>query len=328
LFALVVAVIVGFIIYGRLNPKPDPGSPFNTNHLPLKYVNVFGSKMAYVDEGAQSEDAPTLVFLHGNPSSSYIWRNVIRAASSDFRCVAPDLIGMGASDKLPGEGDDRYSFVNQRKYLDELLNKVVPPGKSKDVVLVLHDWGSGLGFDWARRNENRVKGIVYFEAIISTFSFQNYPIVTQLFFKTLRAPYIGELLILYFNFFVEFAIPRQVIRPISKVEMDNYRSPYVTPGESRRATLVWPRQVPFDGQPADTHKIISDYAAWLANSNNSVPKLLFSVDPGAVLIHDKLEKARSFPHQTEIKLKGKHFVQEDCPAEMGEHIVRWVRGLH
>ena len=278
-------------------------------------VVVHGRQMAYVDVGA----GDPIVLLHGNPTSSYLWRNVIPHLVGLGRCVAPDLIGMGDSDKLPAPGPDSYRFVDHRHYLDGLLDAL---GISERVTFVVHDWGSALGFDWANRHRDAVAGIAYMEAIVRPVTWDEWPEAARQVFQGFRSP-AGESMVLDKNVFVERVLPGSVLRPLTDVEMDEYRRPFATPGEDRRPTLTWPRQIPIDAEPADVVAIVNDYAGWLATS--TVPKLLVVAEPGAILRGPQLEFARSWPNQREVTVAGNHFVQEDSPDEIGAAIADWMK---
>ncbi|MCP3992129.1 MAG: haloalkane dehalogenase [Actinomycetia bacterium] len=280
-----------------------------------KSVVVKGMNMTYVDEG----EGDPIVFLHGNPTSSYLWRNVMPHLAGRGRIVAPDLIGMGDSDKLPDTGPDSYTFVEHRSYLDELLTKI---GVEDRVTFVIHDWGSALGFDWANRHRDRVAGIAYMEALVAPIaSWADWPEAATDIFRGLRSQ-AGEGMILDKNLFVDAVLPGSVIRDLGEEEMAVYRAPYIEPGESRRPTLTWPRQIPIEGEPADVTGIASEYAAWLSTSE--VPKLLVRAEPGAILFGKQLELCRSWPNQTEVTVSGNHFCQEDSPDEIGQAIAAWL----
>ena len=278
-------------------------------------VEVYGRQMAYVDVG----DGDPIVLVHGNPTSSYLWRNVIPHLVGLGRCVAPDLIGMGDSDKLPDAGPDSYRFVDHRYYLDGLLEAL---GISERVTFVVHDWGSALGFDWANRHRDAVAGIAYMEAIVRPLTWDEWPEAARRVFQGFRSP-AGESMVLDQNMFVERVLPGSVLRPLTDVEMDHYRRPFATPGEDRRPTLTWPRQIPIDAEPADVVAIVNDYAGWLATS--TVPKLLVVAEPGAILRGPQLEFARSWPNQQEVTVAGNHFVQEDSPDQIGVAIADWMK---
>lgn len=281
-------------------------------------VAVHDLEMAYVDEG-QGE---TIVLLHGNPTSSYLWRNVIPHLVDGYRCVAPDLVGMGDSDKREGRHPERlYTFVEHRRHLDALLASVVPTGQ---VTLVVHDWGSALGFDWARRNADRVAGIAYMEAIVRPLTWDDWPDQAEPIFRSMRGD-AGETICLRKNAFVERILPGSVLRDLHPREMAAYRAPFLEDGEGRRPTLTWPRQIPIDGEPSDVHDIVADYAEFLQRAK--VPKLFVNADPGSILIGAQREFCRSWPNQQEVTVAGLHFVQEDAPDEIGSAIRAWRDGL-
>ena len=282
-----------------------------------KTIEILGKKMAYVEEG----EGDAIVFLHGNPTSSYLWRNIIPYLTGLGRCIAPDLIGMGDSDKLTDSGPDRYTFVEHRDYLDELLYKLDVTDK---VVMVIHDWGSALGFDWANRHQEAMQGIAYMEAIVKPLEWSEWPESATGIFRGLRSE-AGDDMILEKNLFVETILPGSIIRDLSEEEMAVYRQPFINAGEDRRPTLTWPRQIPLGGEPADVVQIVADYAEWLSGSD--LPKLLVSAEPGAILTGTILEFARSWPNQKEVKVAGNHFLQEDSPDEIGAAVAEFVREL-
>ena len=280
-----------------------------------KKVAVLGRRMACIDTG----EGDPIVLLHGNPTSSYLWRNVIPHLEGLGRCVAPDLIGMGDSDKLERSGPDRYRFVEHREYLDALLGAL---GVRENVTFVAHDWGSALGFDWANRHRDAVRGIAYMEAIVMPLSWDQWPNAVRPVFQGFRSP-AGEKMVLEDNVFVEQVFPGAVLRDLSEQEMAVYRRPFAEPGEDRRPTLTWPREIPIDGEPADVVEIVGDYGRWLAGAE--LPKLFIDADPGAILRGEARDFCRSWQHQVEVRVKGMHFVQEDSPDEIGTAIARWIR---
>jgi len=281
---------------------------------PKRSVSVRGKRMAYVEVG----EGDPIVFLHGNPTSSYLWRNVIPHLAGRGRCIAPDLIGMGDSEKLDDSGPGRYRFVEHREYLDALLAAL---GVGDRVVLVVHDWGSALGFDWANRHRQAVRGIAYMEAIVKPLTWDEWPPPVKPVFQALRSP-AGEKMILEQNVFVEQILPGAVLRPLSDAEMAVYRRPFAVPGEGRRPTLSWPREIPVEGQPADVDEIVRAYGQWLSTA--AVPKLFVDAEPGAILRGAAREFCRTWPEQTEVRVKGVHFVQEDSPDEIGRAIAEWL----
>ena len=279
-----------------------------------KKANIFGYNMSYVDEGA----GDPFVFLHGNPTSSYLWRNIIPYLTGLGRCVAPDLIGMGDSDKLTESGPESYTFIEHRRYLDALLEEI---GVTDNVTLIIHDWGSALGFDWAFRHQDKVKGIVYMEALLFHYNWSDWPEDARKIFQGFRSP-AGEKLILEKNYFVERVLPNSVIRELRPPEMDAYRRPFLNSGENRRPMLSWPRQIPIEGEPENVVEIVEAYGGWLAESN--LPKLFINADPGSILVGRARDFCRSWPNQEEVTVKGIHFIQEDSPDEIGEAIVKFV----
>jgi haloalkane dehalogenase len=283
-----------------------------------KRVDVSGCEMAYVEAGV----GDPIVFLHGNPTSSYLWRNVIPHLEGAGRCIAPDLIGQGDSQKLPGSGPDRYRFVEHRAYLDGLLAAL---GVRERVTFVVHDWGSALGFDWANRHRAAVKGLAYMEAIVRPFaSWDEWPEMAREIFRGFRSPE-GEQMVLDKNVFVERVLPGSVLRGLSEPEMEVYRRPFREPGEDRRPTLTWPRQIPIGGEPADVTELVQDYADWLSQCD--IPKLFVNAEPGAILTGAVREFCRGWPNQTEVTVRGIHFIQEDSPDEIGRAIADWLEEL-
>jgi len=280
-----------------------------------KTAVVSGRRMSYVEQGT---GAP-IVFQHGNPTSSYLWRNVMPHLEGLGRLIACDLIGMGDSDKLEPSGPDRYSYREHRDYLFALWKQL---GIEQDVILVLHDWGSVLGFDWANQHRDGVAGIVYMEAFVTPLTWEDYDPQRRDVFERLRSP-AGENLALEQNFFVEVHMPNGIVRTLSADEMAVYVKPFAAPGEDRRPTLSWARQLPIDGDPPDVDGIVRNYSRWLARSE--VPKLFINADPGALLTGRPRELCRTWPHQTEITVPGKHFVQEDSPDQIGESIRQFVQ---
>jgi haloalkane dehalogenase len=279
-----------------------------------KAVDLFGKSMAYVEMG----EGDPIVLLHGNPTSSFLWRNVVPPLEGQGRCILPDLIGMGDSVKLDDSGPDRYRFVEHRRYLDAFLDAV---NLGDRVTLVVHDWGSGLGFDWANRHRERVRGIAYMEAIVMPITWDDWPEAARGIFQAFRSS-AGEEIALHKNVFVENVLPGSIIRKLSEDEMSEYRRPFAEPGEGRRPTLTWPRQIPIDGRPEDVVEISRSYGEWLSTSE--VPKLFINADPGAILTGRQREFCRSWPNQTEITVPGIHFIQEDSGVEIGEAIADWM----
>jgi haloalkane dehalogenase len=283
----------------------------------LKYHVISGRRMAYIDEG----EGDAIVFQHGQPASSYVWRNVIPHLEGLGRLIACDLIGMGASEKLGLSGPDRYGYAEHRNYLFALWDAL---NLGDRVVLVLHDWGAALGFDWANRHRDRVQGIAHMEAIAAPLSWSDLPEQSRDFFEALRSS-AGEKLVLQDNVFIEVRLPGAVLRKLTGEEMAHYRRPFANPGEDRRPTLSWPRNLPLDGEPADVVKVVSEYGRWLARSD--VDKLFINADPGAIVRGRIRDFVRSWPNQTEVTVRGVHTVQEDSPDEIGAAIAEFVRRL-
>jgi haloalkane dehalogenase len=291
-----------------------------TTDAPLSksFSTVDGKSMAYHTSG----DGDPIIFLHGNPTSSYLWRNIIPHVDGLGHVVAPDLIGMGDSDKLEPSGPDRYTFVEHRSYLDHLLEQVI--GDAGNVILIVHDWGSALGFDWANRHRGRIKGICYMEAIVMPLGWDDWPGASKQLFQAMRTS-MGESMVLENNIFVEKVLPRSILRSLSDTEMAHYMRPFKKPGESRRPTLTWPRQIPLDGEPVDVDHIVKDYSRWMAT--NGVAKLFVNAEPGAILIGGQRDFCRGWANQTEVTVNGSHFIQEDSPDEIGGALADWIKGI-
>ncbi|HZQ78996.1 MAG TPA: haloalkane dehalogenase [Acidimicrobiia bacterium] len=286
---------------------------------------VFDRHMAYVDTAPHGHPSGrTFLLLHGNPTSSFLWRNVIPHLEDLGRCVAPDLIGMGDSDKLPDSGPQRYTFAEHRRYLDGLLVGLGLTAAGR-IVLVVHDWGSALGFDWARRHPHAVDGIAYMEAIVAPVTWADWPDDARGIFQAFRSPK-GEELILERNYFVEKVLPLSVLSPLADDVMAEYRRPFAAPGEGRRPTLTWPRQIPIDGEPAAVVADVEAYGAWLAG-DDSPPKLFVNADPGSILVGRPRDFCRTWPHQTEVTVAGRHFVQEDSADAIGAAVAGFAATL-
>ena len=280
-------------------------------------ISVKGKSMAYVEMG----EGDPIIFQHGNPTSSYLWRNVMPHLADQGRCIAIDLIGMGDSDKLDGAGADSYTFMQHREYLDGALQAL---GVEQNVTWVIHDWGSALGFDWANRHRDVVKGIAYMEGIVRPVSWAEWPEAARGVFQGFRSE-AGEEMVLEKNTFIERVLPGSIMRELSAEEMEVYRRPFQNKGEDRRPTLSWPRQIPIDGEPADVVDIVQDYADWLSAAQ--LPKLFINAEPGAILTGPQREFCRSWPNQTEVTVSGNHFIQEDSPHEIGKAIAHWYKNL-
>ena len=282
-----------------------------------KFATVNGKRMAYVDQG----EGDPIVFQHGNPTSSYLWRNIMPHCAGLGRLIACDLIGMGDSEKLENSGPERYTYTEQREYLFALWQQI---GITNNVIFVAHDWGSALGFDWANQNRSKVQGIAYMEALVKTINWEDFPENARGAFQGFRSK-AGESMVLDKNIFVERVLPGAVIRNLTDEEMNHYRKPYLDPGEDRRPTLTWPRQIPIEGEPPEVCQIVDDYGAWLARCD--LPKLFINADPGSILTGRQREYCRSWPNQREVTVKGAHFVQEDSPDEIGQAVAAFVKSI-
>jgi haloalkane dehalogenase len=277
-------------------------------------VRVLDSEMSYVDTGA----GDPVVFLHGNPTSSYLWLNVIPPVAGRHRGLAPDLIGMGESGKNPA---GTYRFRDHARYLDAWFETL---GLERPAALVMHDWGSALGFHWAHRHPERVRAVVYMEAIVKPLSWTDWPEAARKIFQAMRSP-AGEEMVLQKNVFVERILPASVLRGLTEAEMEVYRRPYREPGESRRPTLSWPREIPIEGEPPDVVEIVSSYGRWLAESN--LPKLFINADPGTILVGAQRDFCRTWRNQQEVTVRGRHFIPEDSPREIGRAIADFLATL-
>jgi len=279
-----------------------------------KTIEVLGKRMAYVEMG----EGDPIIFQHGNPTSSYLWRNIMPHVKNLGRCIAIDLIGMGDSEKLENSGPDRYTLKEHQQYLYAAFEAL---GVKQNVTFVIHDWGSALGFAWAQQNPDSVKGICYMEAILMPMTWEQWPAAATRVFQGFRSD-AGEQMVLENNVFVENVLPGSVLRGLTEKEMSVYRRPFENPGEDRRPTLTWPRQIPLEGQPEDVVSLVKGYGDWLKES--SVPKLFINAEPGAILTGDIREFCRTWPNQTEVTVAGKHFIQEDSPDEIGQAIADWL----
>ena len=285
----------------------------NAEEPAKRFIDVNGRRMAYVEMG----EGPPIVFQHGNPTSSYLWRNIMPKLAPLGRCIAVDLIGMGDSDKLPDPGPDSYRYVEHRDYLFAAWEQL---GIIDDVTFVLHDWGSALGFDWASQHPALVRGIAYMEAIVCPIGWDDWPESARDVFQGFRSD-AGESMVLDKNLFVERVLPGSIMRRMTEAEMTVYRRPFETPGEDRRPTLTWPRQIPIDGEPEDVHGIVENYSEWLVTTET--PKLFVNAEPGAILTGRQREFCRTFPNQKEVTVPGIHFLQEDSPDDIAAAIFNW-----
>lgn len=280
-----------------------------------RYIEVLGSKMHYVEEGS----GDPVLFLHGNPTSSYLWRNIIPYISDDARAIAVDLIGMGKSDKPNIE----YSYADQAKYLYQFIEEL----NLKNVTLVVHDWGSGLGFNYAATHSDNIKGIVFMESLIAPFTWDTIPAEGAQMIKTIRTPRVGEDLIMKQNFFIEKFLPSAIMRPLTDPEMNVYRAPYPTE-ESRRPVWKWPTEIPISGTPENVHKIVANYHQWLQET--STPKLLLAATPGVMIKEKEVNWAKQNMDNLDVVNVGRglHFIQEDNPDAIGQAISNWYQTLN
>tara|TARA_B100001113_G_scaffold132131_1_gene108108 strand:+ start:25 stop:888 length:864 start_codon:yes stop_codon:yes gene_type:complete len=281
-----------------------------------KYIDVLGKQIAYVEMG----EGDPIIFQHGNPTSSYLWRNIMPQLQSLGRCIAMDLIGMGDSEKLEDEGNMTYSYTVHKKFFDGFLAEL---GIKNNATLVIHDWGSALGFNWAYDNPEKVKGICYMEAIVKSMQWVDWNEDARGIFQGFRSP-AGEDMILKKNLFIEAVLPGSILRKLSDEEMNEYRRPFNTE-IARRPTLDWPRQIPIENEPPEVCKIVESYSQWMVESE--LPKLFINAEPGAILIGKQREFCRTWKNQKEVTVKGSHFIQEDSPDEIGNAIFDWLKGI-
>ena len=282
-----------------------------------KFIDVNGKQMAYVDEGS----GDTVLFLHGNPTSSYLWRNIAPHVEDTNRIVIPDLIGMGDSEKLDGEDNSGYKYHGQYEYLTGLMDKL---DLGDSIHLVIHDWGSAMGFQFARENPNRIKSITYMEAIVMPLTWDQWPDMATKIFGLFRSE-AGEELVLEKNFFVERILLGDSLSGYSDEEKEEYIRPFINSGEDRRPTLTWPRQIPLDGEPKEVVDEVAKNADF--HKNSEIPKLFINADPGTILTGDQREFVRSWKNQKEITVKGNHFIQEDSAEEIGSALNEFIKNL-
>ncbi|MBI4571552.1 MAG: haloalkane dehalogenase [Chloroflexi bacterium] len=279
-----------------------------------RFVEVAGSRIHYVEEGS----GDPVLFLHGNPTSSYLWRNIMPYAARAGRAIAMDLIGMGKSDKL----DLEYRFVDHARYVDGFIEQL----GLRNITFVVHDWGSALGFHYARRHEANVKGLAFMEAIYRPFTWAEFPEQARGVFQGFRTPETGWDMVANRNMFVELVLPSAIVRKLSDEEMARYREPFPTP-ESRKPVWRWPNEIPIDGEPEDVHEIATAYWQWLQETD--VPKIVFAAQPGALIRAEMLAELQAkLKNLTVVDIgPGLHFVQEDSPHTIGEALLAWYRGL-
>lgn len=312
------ATLAGSALLLKKNNEIAAQSAGATFQSRKKKVRVRGLDMAYYEVG----EGDPIVFLHGNPTSSYLWRNIIPHVQHLGRCIAPDLVGMGDSDPLPDSGPGTYKFSVHRDYIFDLLDAI---GVDNRVTLVIHDWGSGIGLSYAQNRPERIKGIAYMEAILSPPGLPAIPEPTQGFFATFRSA-AGEQAVLENNVFVEQILIGGLGYYLTDEDRAEYRRPYLQPGESRRPTLTWPRELPRGGNPADTVALVESYTDWFANSD--VAKLFIRANPGAILNDPALlEYVRAFRNQREVTVYGSHYVQEISPQAIGRALAEWLAEL-
>ena len=282
-----------------------------------KTMVINNKTMSYIDEG----EGDAIVFQHGNPTSSYLWRNVMPHLEGQGRLIACDLIGMGDSEKLTNSGPGSYNYFEHRDFLFALLEKL---NIGKQVVFVIHDWGSALGFDWSFQNQDRIQGVAYMEGIVQPVTWDEWPENAIKVFQGFRSE-AGESMVLDKNIFVERVLPSSIMRELSEEEMNEYRRPFLNSGEDRRPTLSWPRQIPIQGEPKEVVEVVENYSNWLSSSD--LPKLFINADPGSILTGKQREFCRSWPNQDEVTVKGTHFMQEDSPDEIGKAVSSFVSKL-
>ncbi|MBI2800930.1 MAG: haloalkane dehalogenase [Gammaproteobacteria bacterium] len=280
-------------------------------------IEVHGQRMAYVEQG----QGHPIIFQHGNPTSSYLWRNILPKLATCGRCIALDLIGMGDSDKLPNSGPERYTLAEHQRFFDGALAAL---NVGEKTVLVLHDWGTALGFDWARRHSTQIAGLCHMEGLVMELTWADWPESARGIFQIFRSA-AGEEVVLQKNVFVERVLPKSVLRELTAAEMEVYRAPYLTPGESRRPTLTWPNQLPIEGTPAATCAMVAQYSKWLGETE--IPKLFINADPGMIMTGRPRELARTWKNQREVTVKGLHFIQEDSPAEIAAALADWLGSI-
>ena len=289
----------------------------NANASTKKKILINNKSIAYVDSGS----GDPIIFLHGNPTSSYLWRNITPHLETQGRCISIDLIGMGDSDKLDNPDENSYLFEEHYHYVSAAIESLTD---GENISFVIHDWGSALGFNWCFNNPDSVKGIAYMEAIVKEMTWEDWDNDAKSIFQGFRSD-AGESLVLEKNYFIEKVLPGSIIRALSSDEMNEYRRPFLNSGEDRRPTLSWPREIPIEGQPRNVCEIVNQYAEWM--QTNDIPKLFINAEPGAITTGRIREFCRSWNNQTEVTVKGKHFVQEDSPDEIGKAISTWYKNI-
>ena len=282
-----------------------------------KYIDVKDKKLAYIDQGK----GDAIVFIHGNPTSSYLWRNIAPNFIKSHRIIVPDLIGMGDSEKLEGVDNPEYSFNGHYNFLDEFLIKL---NLGEKINLVIHDWGCGLGLKFARLHPEIISSITFMEGITVPLKWEQWPEAGTKIFKLFRSE-VGEELILDKNIFVERILFADPITPMSDKTKEEYLRPFLNPGEDRRPTLTFPRNIPLDGEPNDTYVEINKNAEFHKNSN--IPKLFINADPGFLLVGSQRDEVRNWNNLKEVTVKGNHFIQEDSPDEITAYIKDFINNL-
>ena len=282
-----------------------------------KKISIDDKEIAYHQQGS----GEPIVFLHGNPTSSYLWRNITPYLHDQASCISMDLIGMGDSDKLDNPDTNSYRFEEHFYYVEKAIKALT---NNKKITLVVHDWGSALGFHWSYKHPELIKGIAYMEAIVKEMTWDDWDKNAKSIFQGFRSD-AGENLVLEKNYFVEKVLPGSIIRTLDSDEMNEYRRPFLSSGEGRRPTLSWPREIPIEGQPGNVCQIVNEYAEWM--KTNNIPKLFINAEPGAITTGKIRDFCRSWKNQTEVTVKGIHFIQEDSPDEIGKALSKWYKEL-
>jgi len=289
----------------------------NSITLKKQKISINNKNIAYAESGS----GDPIIFLHGNPTSSYLWRNITPHLESQGRCICIDLIGMGDSDKLDNPDENSYQFEEHYHYVNAAIESLT---NGENITFVIHDWGSALGFNWCYHNPDSIKGIAYMEAIVKEMTWEDWRDEAKGIFQGFRSD-AGESLVLEKNYFVERVLPGSIIRRLSDEEIEEYRRPFINPGEDRRPTLSWPREIPIEGQPANVCEIVNQYAEWM--QTNDIPKLFINAEPGAITTGRIRDYCRSWKNQTEVTVKGVHFIQEDSPDDIGKAISTWYKNI-
>ena len=289
----------------------------NSITLKKQKISINNKNIAYVESGS----GDPIIFLHGNPTSSYLWRNITPHLESQGRCICIDLIGMGDSDKLDNPDENSYQFEEHYHYVNAAIESLT---NGENITFVIHDWGSALGFNWCYHNPDSIKGIAYMEAIVKEMTWEDWRDEAKGIFQGFRSD-AGESLVLEKNYFVERVLPGSIIRRLRDEEIEEYRRPFLNPGEDRRPTLSWPREIPIEGQPANVCEIVNQYAEWM--QTNDIPKLFINAEPGAITTGRIRDFCRSWKNQTEVTVKGVHFIQEDSPDDIGKAISTWYKNI-